>query len=122
MPNKYKRDRINEEVRREVAEILKTVKDPRIPSMPTVVSADVTGDLDEAKIYISFFQKSDEKEIKAGLKASSGYVRKQLGERLRLRAVPKITFIIDHSAETGARIDRILKQISADQENKDEQI
>lgn len=119
MPNRYKRDRINEEVRREIAEILRSVKDPRIPPMPTVVSADVTGDLEEARIYISFFQDYDEKEVKAGLKASAGYIRKQLGERLRLRATPQIVFILDHSAENGARIDRILKQIAEADSGKD---
>ena len=105
----FKRDRINEEVRREVSEILSTVKDPRIPPMPSVVAANVTGDLEEARIYVSFFTEYDEKEVKQGLKAASGFVRKKLGERLKLRAVPKIIFILDHSIETGARINDILR-------------
>ena len=108
----YKRDRINEEVRREVSEILSTVKDPRIPPMPSVVSANVTGDLEEARIYVSFFTEYDEKEVKQGLKAASGYVRKKLAERLNLRAVPKIIFILDHSIENGARINNILKGLN----------
>ena len=78
----YKRDRINEGIKREVSDILSTVKDPRIPPMPSVVAADVTGDLEEARIYISFFSEYDEKEVKQGLKAASGYVRKKLAERL----------------------------------------
>lgn len=110
----FKRDRINEEVRREVSEILSTVKDPRIPPMPSVVAANVTGDLEEARIYVSFFTDYDEKEVKQGLKAASGFVRKKLGERLKLRAVPKIIFILDHSIETGARINDILRGLNSE--------
>ncbi|MBO5036381.1 MAG: 30S ribosome-binding factor RbfA [Clostridia bacterium] len=110
----FKRDRINEEVRREVSEILSTVKDPRIPPMPSVVAANVTGDLEEARIYVSFFTEYDEKEVKQGLKAASGFVRKKLGERLKLRAVPKIIFILDHSIETGARINDILRGLNSE--------
>ncbi|MBQ2882070.1 MAG: 30S ribosome-binding factor RbfA [Clostridia bacterium] len=111
----YKRDRRNEEIRREIAEILKDIKDPRIPPMPSVNSCDVTGDLEEARVYVSFFTKYDEKEVKQGLKASAGYVRKQLAERLNMRNSPKIYFILDHSVETGARINEILKGLN----NKD---
>ena len=110
----FKRDRINDEVRREVSEILSTVKDPRIPPMPSVVAANVTGDLEEARIYVSFFTEYDEKEVKQGLKAASGFVRKKLGERLKLRAVPKIIFILDHSIETGARINDILRGLNSE--------
>ena len=108
MPN-YKRDRINEEVKRELSLILPQVKDPRIPPMPSIVAVDVTGDLEEAKVYVSFLGEYDETEVRRGLKAASGFVRKKLSETLRLRAVPKIIFIIDHSIETGARINDILK-------------
>ena len=111
----YKRDRRNEEIRRVIAEILKDIKDPRIPSMPSVNSCDVTGDLEEARVYVSFLTDYDEKEVKQGLKASAGYVRKQLAERLNMRNSPKIYFILDHSVETGARINEILKGLS----NKD---
>ena len=107
----YKRDRINEEVKREISDILMSVKDPRIPPMPSVVAADVTGDLEEAKIYISFLGDYDAKEVKQGLKAASGFVRKKLGERLKLRNVPKIVFILDNSMQTGARISDILKNL-----------
>lgn len=112
----YKRDRINEGIKREVADILSTVKDPRIPPIPSIVAADVTGDLEEARIYISFFSEYDEKEVKQGLKAASGYVRKKLAERLNLRAVPKIIFILDHSIENGAKINNILKGLNIDKD------
>ena len=111
----YKRDRRNEEIRRVIAEILKDIKDPRIPALPSVNSCDVTGDLEEARVYISFLTDYDEKEVKQGLKASAGYVRKQLAERLNMRNSPKIYFILDHSVENGARINEILKGLS----NKD---
>lgn len=113
MPN-FKRNRRNEEIKREIASILNDIKDPRIPSMPSVVSCDVTGDLEEAKVYVSFFTEYDEKEASKGLKNASGYVRKQLAERLNLRNSPKIYFIIDRSVEKGARINEILKGLNTE--------
>lgn len=111
MANSYKQGRINEEVKREMALILREVKDPRIPSMTSVVHAQVSPDLKYAKIYISILGNYDEKEVKKGLKASAGFMRRQLGNRLVMRNVPELSFEFDRSVETGARIDRILKEI-----------
>ena len=111
MPNNYKSGRINEEVRKELSNILKDIKDPRIPEFPSVVKVDVSGDLKFAKIFISFLNEYDEKQVKNGLKAASGYIRKRLGDSLQMRAVPELTFQLDHSIEQGAKINRILKDI-----------
>jgi len=114
----YKRNRINEEVRRELSVILPQVKDPRIPPMPSIVAVDVTGDLEEAKVYVSFLGQYDEKEVMKGLKAASGFVRKKLSETLALRSVPKINFVIDHSIETGARINDILRGLNIEHDDE----
>lgn len=113
MPSNFKKNRVSEEVKRQIAEILPTVKDPRIPPLTSVVAADVTGDLEEAKIYISILGEYDEREVKQGLKAASGYIRSQLALKLGLRKTPKLIFILDHSIETGARIDSILKSLES---------
>lgn len=107
----YKAGRINEDVKRCLATILPDIKDPRIPPMPTIVAVEVTGDLRYAKVRLSFLSQYDEKEVMRGLKAANGYIRKRLGDALSLRAVPELVFVLDHSLEKGAEIDRILKNL-----------
>lgn len=114
--NYYKQNRINEEIRRELSLILREVKDPRIPSLVTVSSAKVSIDLKYAKIYVSWLGDDAEKDVLKGLRAASGFLRKRLGERLNLRSVPELTFEVDHSIQTGARIDQLLKQIKQEEE------
>ncbi len=111
MANGYKQGRINEEVKRELALIIRDVKDPRIPPMTSVVHAQVSPDLKYAKAFVSILGDYDEKEVRKGLKACKGYMRSQLGQRLSLRNVPELTFEFDKSVEMGARIDKILREI-----------
>ena len=111
MNKNYKQGRVNEEVKRELSNIIRTIKDPRVPELISITAANVSSDLSYAKIYVSVIGNYDEKEVKRGLKAASGYMRKKLGENLKIRVVPELTFEIDHSAETGDRINRILKEI-----------
>ena len=112
MSSNYKSDRVNEEVRRELSEIIKEVKDPRIPAMPTIVRVKVAGDLSHATVFISFLEQYDEREVKKGLAAASGFMRKRLGEKLIMRAVPALTFVLDNSIEHGDKINKILKEIN----------
>ncbi len=118
MANTYKQGRVNEEVKRELALIIRDVKDPRIPSMTSVVHAEVSSDLKYAKVYISILGEYNEAEVRKGLKACKGFIRGQLGKRLALRNVPELTFEFDRSVETGARIDKILRDINKAEENK----
>ena len=111
MPANYKTNRINEDVKRELAVILSDVKDPRIPAFPTVVSAQVSPDQAYATVFVSFLSEYDEKEVMKGLRAATGYIRKRLASSLKLRVVPELTFVLDHSIEHGAKIDRILKEL-----------
>ena len=113
MGSKFKQNRVNEEVKRAVSEILPEVKDPRIPPMPTVVSVEVSADQKYAKIYLSFLQKYDEAEVRSGLKAATGYIRRRIGETVRMRNTPEPIFILDHSLEKGIRISEILKQLES---------
>lgn len=103
-------NRINEEVRRELSDILRELKDPRIPMMTSVVSVSVTQDLRYATVYVSVFG-SDEvkKNALSALKNSAGFVRRELGHRLNLRYTPEIIYKADDSIEHGARINELLK-------------
>ena len=102
--------RINEEFRKELSDIIRTMKDPRIPMMTSVVTVNVTPDLRYAKIYISVLgSEADQKDAIAALKKSAGYVRRELGARMKMRYTPEPVFELDHSIEHGARITELLK-------------
>ena len=103
-------DRINEEIQRELASLLRTVKDPRLQSgLVTITHVDTTSDLRYAKIYISALNKEGEKDMMKGLKSASGYLRRKLGSALRLRYTPELQFIADDSIEQGAHILEMLR-------------
>ena len=108
----YRKGRINEEMQREVAKILRNVKDPRVSeAFISITGAEVTPDLKYAKIYYSAMS-GDKKQIKQGFRAASGFIRGQLSKNLNLRITPELTFIEDSSIEYGARISSILEKIT----------
>ena len=117
--NSYKEGRVNEEVKKELSEIIKNVKDPRIPSMPTIVKVKVAGDLSHATVYVSFLEEYDPVEVMKGLKAATGFMRKKLGDNLKMRIVPALSFVLDTSIEHGAKIEQILKDINSKKTNND---
>ena len=103
-------NRINEEVRRELSDILRELKDPRIPVMTSVVSVNVTQDLRYATVYVSIFGDAEvKKNALSALKNSAGFTRRELGHRLNLRYTPEIIYKADDSIEHGARINELLK-------------
>ena len=108
----YRRGRINDEVQRELASILRDVKDPRVSgAFVSVTAVDVTPDLKYAKIYYSALM-GDKKELAKGLKAATGYIRSQIAQRLNLRITPELTFILDDSVAHGAHISKLLNSIT----------
>ncbi len=101
--------RINEEVQRELAALIPTVKDPRVTGMISVTAVDVTPDLKFAKVYISVLDKEDSSQVLKGLKSAAGYLRRELGRALNLRGTPELTFFQDASMAKGARILEMLR-------------
>ena len=117
----YRRNRINEEVQRELNDILRDVKDPRVSdALITVTAADVTPDLKFAKVYYSALGRVDEKEVNAGLRSAAGFIRGQVAKRLNLRQTPEFTFVRDRSMENGAHISMLLRSVEADLRDDDE--
>ena len=97
--------RINEEIRKELSALLRTVKDPRVSEgMLTITRVDTTSDLRYARVYISALNCADEKGLMKGLKSASGYLRRELGHALQLRYTPELTFVRDDSIDQGAHI------------------
>ena len=96
--------RINEEIQRELSNLIRTVKDPRVTGLISVTAVDTTTDLKFCKVYISALDKSDVSQVLKGLKSASGYLRRELGRSLNLRNTPELTFIRDDSIDQGAHI------------------
>ena len=96
--------RINEEIQRELASLIPSVKDPRVTGMISITAVDATPDLKYAKVYISVLDKSDSTQVLKGLKSASGWLRRELGRALQLRYTPELTFVRDDSIDKGAHI------------------
>ena len=125
---KYRLQRINDEITKEMARILRGVKDPRVTSYMTVVTGcDVSPDLKYAKIYFSFLDPASPKDaaeireqIKSGLVSAKGFIRRELAVSLNLRITPELTFIADTSAEYGSHVDEVLRKIKEEDEARGE--
>lgn len=107
----YRIDRTNDDIRIVLSELLRSIKDPRVnQGMISVVRTETTGDLSYCKVYVSVFGLENEKELKKGLKSASGWLRRELSRRLKLRATPELIFELDNSIEHGAHISEIMNQ------------
>ncbi|MDK2798533.1 MAG: ribosome-binding factor [Clostridiales bacterium] len=105
-------NRISEEIKKELSEIIRELKDPRIPAMTSVILVDVTRDLRYAKVYISVMGTQEQQNNAiAGLKSAAGFIRKEIGRRVQLRYTPEFTFVLDESIEHGAHISKLLHEI-----------
>ena len=105
-------NRMNEELHREIAGIVRELKDTRIPVMTSVVGVSVTNDLSYAKVYVSVMGNDEvQKNALAGLRSAAGFVRREVGRRVQIRHTPEILFELDHSIEHGAHINDILKKL-----------
>ena len=121
---KYRRGRINDEVQKELAQIVREIKDPRVSgAMVCITGVEVTPDLKYAKVYYSAIG-GDKKEIGQGLRSAQGFIRKRIAQSLNLRITPEFSFYIDESIERGAHIASILNSIEFsddfDEENGDD--
>ena len=107
-------DRINEEARKEISEIIRELKDPRVTKgLCSVVAVDITKDLRWCKAFVSVFgDEQTRKEAIEGLKRAAGFVRKELAHRLGLRYTPEIIFTLDNSIEHGAHINKLLHDLN----------
>ncbi len=108
MPNN-RMGRVNEELQRELAALIPTVKDPRVTGMISVTRVDATNDLRYAKVYVSMLDKSSAREVVKGLKSAAGYLRREVGHALNLRYTPELLFIEDDSIDRGAHILEMLR-------------
>lgn len=109
--------RVAELIKREVSQMLiHDIKDDRVGSgMVSVTDVVVSGDLQHAKIFVSVYGSEEAKsETMAGLKSATGYVRSELGQRVRLRRTPEVIFQEDPSIERGTKVLSLLNQLNSD--------
>ena len=121
--NEKRINRISEEVKRVVADlILNNIKDPRISKMASVNRVVVTKDLKYAKIYVSVLGNEEEKaNTLKGLESAKGYIRKAIGDKVNLRITPEPIFYIDDSIEHAIYMTNLIKQVSNDEKISKEQ-
>ena len=114
-----KNTRVNTEVQRELSDIIRNMKDPRVAPWTSVVAASVAPDLKTCKAYISVLGGNKEQEDTiAGLENAEGFIRRELARTLNLRNTPEIRFILDQSIEYGVnmskKIDEVTKNIEVE--------
>ncbi|MBM4763923.1 30S ribosome-binding factor RbfA [Bacillus sp. B15-48] len=113
-------NRVGEQMKKELGDIIgRKIKDPRI-GFVTVTDVEVTGDLQQAKVFISVLGDETQKEntLKALAKAK-GFIRTEIGQRIRLRKTPEITFEFDPSLEYGNRIDTLLHEVQSEKRERE---
>lgn len=110
---KNRTGRVGEQIKKELSVLIQSeLKDPRI-GFVTVTGVDVTSDLSQAKVYLSVFGDEEKKnESLKGLEKANGFLRTELGKRIRLRHTPELIFKIDESIAYGSRIEKLLGDIT----------
>jgi len=113
--------RINEEIQKEMSSLIRTLKDPRVQNtMISITAVDTTGDLRYSKIFVSVLEKDKSKEVIKGLKSAGGFLRREIGNRLKLRYTPELIFVEDDSITKGAQMFALLSSLKV-REDEDEE-
>ena len=108
-----KNTRINAEVMRELSVAIRDLKDPRVSPMTSVTDAEVTPDLQYCKVYISVLGSEESlPKTMEGLKAASGFLRRELAQTVNLRHTPELQFVADHSIMYGAHMDELIRKVN----------
>ena len=112
--NSIKNTRVNAEVHKELAEIIRNgINDPRIQPMTSVTAVEVAPDLKTCKAYISVLGDAEaKKDTLAGLRSAESYIRRQLAKTVNLRNTPEIRFILDESIEYGVTMSKLIDEVS----------
>ena len=122
MPKEFSRSqRVVEQIRRELAELLRTeVKDPRVGFI-TLTDVEITPDYAHAKVFFtSMLGEEKVPEMLIGLRRASGFLRRELGRRVRIHTTPELHFVYDKSVEEGSRMSRLIDEVVREDEARSE--
>ena len=112
--------RINEEIQKELASLLRNLKDPRVQStMISITRVETTPDLRYAKVYASFLDESKANDALKGLKSASGYLRRELGSSLNLRYTPELVWELDDSITYGAKMLNLINSLNVKHDDEE---
>ena len=115
-------NRINEEIQKELSNLLRTVKDPRVQgTMISITRVETTPDLRYAKVYASFLQEDKAADALKGLKSASGYLRRELGSALNLRYTPELVWELDDSITYGAKMLKLINSLEVKHDDEPDQ-
>jgi len=120
MPREYTRSsRIAEQIQRELAQLIqREIKDPRI-KLVTISGVEVSRDLGQAKVYVSTFDADSEPKVLTKLlNQAAGFLRHELGQRMRVRAIPDLKFYYDATIEKGARLNKLIEDAVSDDDQR----
>ena len=115
--------RINEEIQKELANLIRNLKDPRVQdTMISITHVETTPDLRYAKVYVSVLQEERAGDALKGLKSAGGYLRRELGRALQLRYTPELTWALDDSITYGAKMLKLINslEVSGDGDSIDQ--
>jgi len=117
--SKVRNSRVGEQMKKELSQIIqREIKDPRI-GFVTVTGVEVTGDLREAKVFISVMGNEEQKQNSVqALQKAKGFIRTELGRRVQLRHIPDLIFKMDESIEYGSKIENLLNDIKKDTDHE----
>ena len=114
--------RINEEIQKALAELIRELKDPRVQNtMISITRVEATPDLRYAKVYASFLQEDRAQDALKGLKSASGYLRRELGQQLQLRYTPELVWELDDSITYGAKMLKLINSLEVNKDGESEQ-
>lgn len=115
----YKINRVTSDIKLALAELLREVKDPRVSSLLSIVKLDVSGDMSYATVYVSAIEGAEKtaESVKALNKSAAGYLRRELGSRMKLRKVPQLRFVADDSIANSAHILQIIDSFRSGEDN-----
>mgnify|MGYP001420581543 FL=1 len=111
--------RVAEQMKKELGDIItRKIKDPRV-GFVTITDVEVTGDLQQAKVYISVLGSEEERQdTLVGLAKAKGFIRSEIGKRIRLRKTPELSFDMDETMEQGNRIEALLRQLNDEKDGE----
>ena len=118
MPAPHRSQRVSDEIRRRLTELIsRELKDPRVSFLSSITRVEMSPDLRYAKVLVSVMGTPQEKQDSiTALKHAAGFLRHELGLDLRLRHVPELQFVLDHSIEEGDRVLRLMREVEREQQ------